>query len=505
MIKGMGEKVEQKYVDATTNLAFDTLKKEKQALVFVNTKRSAEKVAEEIAKKIKEKNEHWSLLRDKALGVLGKPTRQCERLGRCLEKGIAFHHAGLHAKQKELIEDHFRSGTVRIICCTPTLAAGLDLPAFRTIIRDLKRYTGRGMAYIPVLEFLQMAGRAGRPKFDKYGESIVIAGTEAEKENLVDKYLHGDPEEIFSKLAVEPVLRTYVLSLISSQVVQEEKEVMEFFGRTFWAYQFEDTEKLEKNIAKMLKLLMKWEFLQKIGTKYRATFAGKRVAELYIDPLTAYTFIKGLKRAEEMKLKEISFLQLVSNALEMRPKLRVKIKEYDLIQEEIAKWQQYLLELEPSMFEPEYDDFLNGFKTALMLNEWIDEKDEEFLLEKYDVRPGETRAKLNTADWLLFALSELARTQEMQPILKEIAKVRTRLKYGVKEELLPLLKLQGIGRVRARNLFRAEIKDVAGLKKASLKELESILGKKMAANVKKQLGEKVEASSDRRRISDFVE
>ena len=168
----MGEQIERKWADSTTNLAFDTLKKKKQALVFVNTKRSAEKVAEEIAKKIKETNEHLTLLRDQALGVLGKPTRQCERLARCLEKGIAFHHAGLHAKQKELIEDHFRSGTIRIISCTPTLAAGLDLPAFRTIIRDLKRYTGRGMAYIPVLEFLQMAGRAGRPKFDKFGESM---------------------------------------------------------------------------------------------------------------------------------------------------------------------------------------------------------------------------------------------------------------------------------------------------------------------------------------------
>ena len=151
--------------DPTVNLALDTIQLNKQALVFVSSKRSAEKQAEEIAKKLKQTTKNQEQLASRALKTLSRPTKQCERLALTLKKGIAFHHAGLHAKQKTLIEDAFRDGDVTVICCTPTLAAGVDLPAYRAIVRDLKRYSGRfGMTYIPVLEFLQMVGRAGEAR-----------------------------------------------------------------------------------------------------------------------------------------------------------------------------------------------------------------------------------------------------------------------------------------------------------------------------------------------------
>jgi intein/homing endonuclease len=142
--------------DAVVDLAFDTIGKQKQALVFVNSKRSAEKVAEDIAKKVKLKSSHLDSLSEKMLKALSRPTRQCERLASCVKKGVAFHHAGLAHRQKELIEDSFRSGLIRIISCTPTLSLGMNLPAFRVIMRDVKRYTQQGYVYIPVLEYHQM-------------------------------------------------------------------------------------------------------------------------------------------------------------------------------------------------------------------------------------------------------------------------------------------------------------------------------------------------------------
>src|SRR3989338_5965837 len=161
--------IENKSSDPVVNIALDTIAKNKQALVFVNAKRSAEKVAEDISKKTKLESNVLTELADKILKALSKPTTQCERLASCVKKGIAFHHAGLAPKQKELVEEAFKTGVIKIIACTPTLAAGLDLPAFRAIIRDVKRYGNHGMVHIPVLEFLQMAGRAGRPKYDSVG------------------------------------------------------------------------------------------------------------------------------------------------------------------------------------------------------------------------------------------------------------------------------------------------------------------------------------------------
>ena len=138
-------KIAEKTSDPVINIAIDTIGLKKQALVFVNAKRSAEKVAEDISKKAALNNKTLDELSQKIISVLSKPTKQCERLSKCVKKGIAFHHAGLHSKQKELIEDAFRAGTIKIISCTPTLAAGLDMPAFRAIIRDVKRFGKHGM------------------------------------------------------------------------------------------------------------------------------------------------------------------------------------------------------------------------------------------------------------------------------------------------------------------------------------------------------------------------
>lgn len=517
------------------SLVKDTLKKQKQALVFVNTRNSAEKQAEDISKEIADTNKDLENLSEKILNVLSKPTKQCTRLSKCVKKGIAFHHSGLAPQQKHIIEDNFKKGMIKIICCTPTLAAGLDLPAFRTILKDLKRYTSRGLRYIPVLEYLQMAGRAGRPNYDSYGESIIISKTGSEKEKLWDKFILGDPEDIYSKLAVEPVLRTYILSLIASGYVYSEKQIIDFFSKTFWAHQYKDMFKLKEIILKMLGLLEEFDFIrseeqkenqdtknetykkrhqnstsdfnsaeslldiakkdkdkeENFDYKYEATLLGKRVAELYIDPLTAYQMISNLKTAKKQEIKPISLMHMISYTLEMRPLLKVRAREYDDYEKQLLEYEDQLLEKQPEIYDPEHDDFINAFKTALFFKDWSDESDEEYLLEKYTIRPGEIKAKLDTADWLLYASQELTRILKMHELLKEITKLRFRLKHGVKEELIPLLKLQGIGRVRARRLFNNNIKDIKDVKKADILTIIQLLGKKTALSIKEQVGQKI--------------
>jgi len=146
----------------------NTLQMKKQALFFVSSRRNAESLAERLGKTVngmltsEEKKKLPKLSRD-ILDVLETPTKQCNRLAFCINHGTAFHHAGLMAEQKRLIEDSFRNGLIKVITSTPTLALGVNLPAFRVVVRDSKRYyPGRGNAYIPVMEYKQMSGRAGR-------------------------------------------------------------------------------------------------------------------------------------------------------------------------------------------------------------------------------------------------------------------------------------------------------------------------------------------------------
>lgn len=498
------------------NIALDTVKVGKQALVFVSTRQSAEKAAEEIASHLKLSNDRLVAVADEALHALPRPTKQCERLARCVKGGTAFHHSGLTSKQRQLIEDNFRSGTIKIICCTPTLAAGVDLPAYRAVIRDLKRFSERsgygygGSNWIPVLEYMQMTGRAGRPRFDTEGQAVLIAGTESEEEELAERYIHGEPEDIFSKLAVEPVLRTYLLSLIATRIIGNRAEVMSFFSRTFWSHQYKDFKQLERILDRMLFLLDEWEFVRGSdnGSEFasaadvknaalKSTLLGTRVAQLYLDPLTAHEIILGLRKAAAKKITEpapFHLLQLISSKLEMRPLLKVKVRELEDFQSILAEQGGMPLIDEPSMFEDGYDEFLASIKTARFFYEWIDEKDEEYLLEKYGIRPGEVHSKLGNADWLLYSAAEIAKLMQLQQLLKHITKLRFRVEHGVKEELLPLLQLRGIGRVRARKLFSNRIKNLAGVKSADVSTLTQILGSgKLAMDIKQQLGEKTEA------------
>ena len=405
--------IDQQTGNPAIDLALDTIKLEKQALVFTNTKMSAEKTAEDIGKKLKKKAEELEELALQVRKALPRPTRQCERLAACIQNSVAFHHAGLTQKQRTIVEDNFRKGLIRVIACTPSLAMGVDIPAFRSIIRDLRRFTSRGLRHIPVLEYLQMAGRAGRPKYDKHGEAIVIAASEAEKEKLRSMYIEGEPEEIYSKLAVEPVLRTYVLSLIAANFVRSKDQITGFFEKTFWAHQYEDIHRLEMVIEKMLELLKGYGFIASSeeefvsadslsGTRYRATKLGRRVAEIYLDPLTAHELLLALEKAESAgcarETPPIAYLHMISSTLELRPRLRVKVKEYDKIQERFAEMEGSLLIEEPSAFDPSYDEYMNSFKTALFFDEWIDERDEEYLLEKYSVRDRKS-TRLNSSHY----------------------------------------------------------------------------------------------------------
>ena len=482
-------KIQTPFDEPVLSLAFDTLKLNKQCLIFVNTKRSAEKTAEEIAKNVTAENPDLLTIALDAKSALSSPTHQCERLSFCLRKGIAFHHSGLAAKQREIIEEKFKEGVVKIICCTPTLAYGLDLPAFRVIIKDLKRFGRQGLAWIPVLDYLQQAGRAGRPKYDSRGEAIAIAQTDSEKEKIIDLYIHGEPEPIHSKLAVEPALRMYLLSLIATEMVSSKKEIFLFFEKTFWAHQYQDSSRLETIIERMLELLEEWEFIRENEEQYRATPLGNRVSQLYIDPFTAFQMTECLRRAASKTVDTFSFLQMISYTLEMRPLVKVKTKEFEEVQTQVASFHEVLITEEPGPFDAEYDEFLDSFKTALMLHEWMNEQTEEFLLENFSVRPGELQAKLDIAEWLLYTAQEMSTLMHFQSLHRHIAKARFRIKYGAKEELFALLRLENIGRVRARKLFAQGIKDLGDVKKADIEVLARLLGKGIAQSVKKQVGQ----------------
>ena len=498
-------------------LVDDTLMKDKQSLVFVSTRRGAESEAERIGKHISKgfsdsEREGLKTLSEKIMKVLDHPTKQCERIAGCVENGTAFHHAGLTSRQRTLIENSFREGLLKVIAATPTLSFGLNMPAYRVIIRDLKRFSSfSGMAYLPALEIMQMAGRAGRPKYDNEGEAILLAKNKNEATYAWDNYITGEPENIYSKLGVEPVLRTHVLALIASGTTPDKRTLLEFFSRTFYAHQKGDMDELRMILERVIQSLKQFRLITvgnekqeqnheesefksasqllsgSEGGELKPTRIGKRVSELYIDPLSADHILEKLQLAERKGTSDFGLLQLISNTIEMKPLLSIKKGDMDTINEIITKEEPNMTDRMPTPWEMEYDDFLRSVKTAAMFKSWIEEATEKQILDAFSVTPGELHARLSNSDWLLYSAQELALLLGLKSVTKDVRKLRIRIKNGIKEELLPLVRLKGIGRIRARILFNFGITSLDALRKSPQERLAKLVGAKIAQSIKEQL------------------
>jgi len=462
----------------------DVLEGNGQALIFVNTRRIAQSNAERLrAITSRFLNQEKEKLEEIAKKVGSEENMVARKLAECIKDGVAFHHAGLSNMARESVEKAFKKGLIKCIVATPTLAAGINIPARRVIIKNLWRYSELegGMRPIPVMEIKQMMGRAGRPRYDKYGEAILIARNKMEKDRIWYDYIMADVEPIYSKLASEAALRMHLLALIATNFAITWDEILQFMKKTFYVYQLGMLP--EEKIWEVIDFLEINEFIESIGERWHATLFGKATTNLYLDPLSALQMKKALIAGTG---SNFAYLHAISATPDMRC-IYASYKD-EWIEEKIEQ-EEFLLPT-PSPYEPEFEFFMAEVKTASLLEDWINEKKEDEIILKYNVGPGDIHAKVETAEWLLHAMEELARLFNFKavPIL---AKLRLRVKYGCKEELLNLTKLKGIGRVRARQLYKHGFKSISMLRKAGVEVIASVptIGKKIAENIKRQVGD----------------
>ena len=492
---GDARKIEKKAGDPTLNLVLNTVKTGGQALVFASTRKNAAVLAKRIAGEIEpvlSKPAKRSLEHDaNRILAAGERTRLGESLAELVRCGTAFHHAGLGGGHRRLIEDAFRQGRIKVLTATPTLAFGVNLPARTVVIHDYRRYeAGYGYYPISVLEYKQMAGRAGRPKYDKTGEAILVAKTNDEADYLLESYILAKPERIWSRLAVERIMRTHVLATVAADYAHTERGIYEFFGKTFYAFQY-DVNAIKGIVAKILKYLYDEDMIEVFGDDINATRFGKRVSELYVDPFSAVIIRDALRRKPAL-LTDFSLLHMIAHTPDMGPVMRPYAREQDAISVFLEEHKQELLVAPPDEWQDNiaYEQFLGEVKTAVTLDSWIEEVSEETLIERFRVQPGDLYRTIENAKWLLHATHELAQLFGNRPMLPQILEVKQRVEKGVKKELLPLVKLEGVGRVRGRIIYNAGYKTAEEIKRASLNDLSSLplIGPKLAKRIKEQVG-----------------
>ncbi len=482
------------------DIALDVVTKGGQALIFSETRRSAVEMGRKAALALKgqaPKPEQRSLdaISNRILSS-GEKTRLSEALASQVLTGAGFHHAGLPGVHRGIVEESFREGRIKILAATPTLAAGVNLPARTVIVSSYERYeSGYGRYPISVLEYKQFCGRAGRPKYDKFGESLLIARNHDEAEWLMENYVLAQPEKLWSKLAVEKVLRPHVLSTIAAGYARTEEGLYDFFSRTFYAHQY-GPRMIKGKIGDILRFLCKEEMVVMEGKELSPSRFGKRVSELYIDPESAVIIRDGLYNRAK-KLTDFSLIHLVCKTPDLAPRPRPRGGEFDGLGLLATQHSEEFTFQVPEQFEDPvaYDEFLGELKAAQVLEDWMEERTEDEILEARKVEPGDLLRLVQGSEWLVFATQELGRLFGHKDLLAPLEMLRVRVAKGVRPELVKLVGLEGVGRVRARMLYRAGLKTVEDIKERSLTELTSIstIGPSLAKKIKEQAGGLIKA------------
>ncbi|MBQ6220561.1 MAG: DEAD/DEAH box helicase [Methanosphaera sp.] len=476
------------------NLVFkilnDTLNDSSQMLTFVSTRRFTESLAQNMAKKIERyipdgKREIFKDIAEDILEVPkrnnSQPTEVCYKLADCIKNGIAFHHAGLFDKQKEIIEEEFVKGNLLMITATPSLMYGVNLPSKNVVIRDYNRWTDQGQTNIPVFDYEQMSGRAGRPGFDTEGYSYLLAKTYDEAFSLDDFYVHGEIEVTNSKLIDnEDAVLKQIITQVSSGFAKDIEELIDFFNKTFYGFQISHTyntmsfgfsdESIKYEISSALEYLIQNGILRVTPSGLQPTPFGTLISR---NNYAVKTAVK-LKDYSTMMGNEFnvgSLIYEISKTPDM-PKINTKFKANKENIKEVLSSQGVFVSF-----------IQNNESTAASLLEWINEK-REFEIENYlKVYAASTRRASYEAANLVKYFYDICEVLGNYKFLNEIDKLSSRLYYGVKEELLPLvIGIKRLGRQRARALI-----DVFGsnLSYATADELTKIdgIGEKTAANI----------------------
>lgn len=474
--------------DVIVKIVEKAIEDNSQALSFVSTRRFTESLATYVAKKIdkkttKEQKQKFKQVADKLLEVPKKkgslPTTTCLKLAEAAEKGVVFHHAGLFNEQKEIIEDEFRKGNILMITATPSLMYGVNLPSKYVVIRDHTRWTSNGPASIPVFDYEQMSGRAGRPQYDDVGYSYLVAKTMDEAFDLEARYVNGEIELTNSKLIDnKDAIYKQIIAQIASSLSKNLDDLNDFFGKTLYGFQMKNN----PSMSMFAQDSLNWE----------------------LESALEFLLQNGIIRATPEGLKTTDFGNLIAKS-NYAVETAVKIKEYVSTMEKLNPAEMiYALAETPDLplisfkgrksKDPVRDklsecglfavDIGNPEATAVSLIEWIDERNEYEIENAYNVYSASTRRSAYEASRLVKFAKNTLEVLGNYSNLKDMDYLSARLYYGVKEDIIPLVVgVKRLGRKRARLLMKTFGDNLSEASEKDLQKVEGI-GPKLADKVK---------------------
>ncbi|KAE8339216.1 hypothetical protein BDV24DRAFT_176191 [Aspergillus arachidicola] len=439
----------------------------KPIMIFCCTRNSSVATAKELARL-------WSMSNPPARLWKG-PSKSFEFNNIDL-KSVAFHHAGLNPGDRQTIENGFLQGQINIICCTSTLAVGVNLPCHLVIIKNTVGWLDGGCKEYSDLEIMQMLGRAGRPQFDKDAVGVIL--TRRERVDYYERLVSGSE-------SLESCLHLNLIDHLNAEIglgnVTSVESAIRWLAGTFLfvrlrrnpthyqlregANREDEDEMLRQICEKDIRLLQESNLVS--TERLRSTQFGDAMARYYVRFETMKTFLT-LKRHATMS----QILSVISQAEEFRD-VRLKAGEKSLYKE---------INRETGiMFPVKVDIALPAHKTSLLIQSELGAvefpDDEQFQKHKFAFQQdkGFVFSHVNRLIRCIIdcqiALQDSVATRNALELARSFgAKVWDRSPFQMKQ-------IEQIGVVAVRKLAAAGITSIEALECAEPHQIDMILSK----------------------------
>ncbi|KAL8206769.1 UNVERIFIED_CONTAM: hypothetical protein K2H54_024366, partial [Gekko kuhli] len=464
---------------------------EYSCLIFCPTKKNCENVAQKICKYLNRENktrrerEKRDLIEDLTNICNGS---LCPVLERTIPFGVAYHHSGLTNDERKQIEEAYSSGILCLLACTSTLAAGVNLPARRVILRAPYVAT----EFMKKNQYKQMIGRAGRAGIDSAGESILIA--QAKDKQLVRNLVHSPLESCYSNLLLgcHRGIRSLVLSLVGLKIATSAGEVYSFMGSTLLHVQQTQLLPKGKSLWDVTVEVLQW--LKQNGLLKEGAKCESEQHNLEITHLGQATYKGSVDLAYCDKLYADLKKGLEGLILETCLHLLYLITPYDMVSQCTPNWMIYFKQYNqltpveqqvvaavgvPESFIAKKasgqaikkvvdSDTAGRLYLSFVLHALLKETNIWSVAEKFNTSRGFVQTLLNSAaafsSSILHFCEELDEFWVYKALFTELSK---KLTYCVKAELIPLMEVAGVLEARAKQLYNAGYKALAHLANAN--------------------------------------
>jgi replicative superfamily II helicase len=486
-------KLKRASTNAVVSLAYETAMAGKGALVFCSSRQGCEIMAEIISEVMPERAETGEELWEQRKDVERDLRNTSVGLDGCLEKtlarGVAFHHAGLTAEERNIIHAAYDSGAIKVLVATCSLAAGVNIPARRVILNGARM--GRELVGPAMLR--QMRGRAGRKGKDEIGETFLCC----EKADLeqVSQLLEADMPSVGSCLVADKkgIVRA-LLEVIATRLASTDDNLLDYVRHTLLYHITKDFD--AKELVKETITTLRSTSLITLTEHdtYEATLLGHAIVSSSLTPAVGIFIHEELQRAirafvmdgelhvfymftpvQTDSLVDIDW-RLLRTEMENLDESGLRVMQYIGIKPSVINKLAHGGQLpETTPAEISTARTYRRFYAALQLRDLCNELPVHAVAKKYRVPRGSVQTLSQTCQGFGAGMVKFCERMEWGMLSVVLEHMSDRLRAGAKADLLELAKVAYVKSRTARIFWENGLKSVKMVAEADVKDIVPIL------------------------------